>query len=61
MLTPLGWIGIILFVIGFITFIAMNLFIEFTGKARVRFIASVVVWGIVCIALTVWSFLISFK
>lgn len=61
MLTPIGWVAIILFVIGFSTFIAMNIFVEFTGKARVRFVAGVVVWGVVCITLTVWSFLSSFK
>lgn len=61
MLTPIGWVAIILFVIGFSTFIAMNIFVEFKGKARVRFVASVAAWGVICILLIVWSFLSSFK
>lgn len=61
MVTLLGWMGMILFVIGFVTFIAMNLFIEFTPKGKVRFIATVVIWGIVSITLVVSSFIISFS
>lgn len=55
MLTPIGWIGIVLFAIGFIVFILMNILVEFSEKGKVRFIATVVLWGVVCIALTVWS------
>lgn len=56
MLTPIGWIGIILFMIGFIVFVLMNILIEFTEEAKMKFIVSVIIWGIVSVGLTVWSF-----
>lgn len=59
MLTPIGWVGIVLFAIGFIVFMLMNFLIEFTEQNKTKFIAIVVVWGIVCVALTVWSIISS--
>ena len=56
MLTPIGWIGIILFMIGFIVFVLMNILIEFTEEAKMKFIVGVIIWGIVSVGLTVWSF-----
>ena len=56
MLNPIGWIGIILFMIGFIVFVLMNILIEFTEEAKMKFIVGVIIWGIVSVGLTVWSF-----
>lgn len=55
MLTPIGWVGIVLFAIGFIVFMLMNFLVEFSEKNKGKFIATVAVWGVVCLALTVFS------
>lgn len=59
MLTPVGWIGIFLFMVGFIVFVLMNILIEFSEEAKGKFILAVIIWGIISVGLTVWSFVSS--